>query len=289
MESVENTTVKASRKYKSYTFEDRLRAISMKEAGMSSLEIGERMGIDSSLIRGWVRRYRKDGTDGLKPVSHRRMMGANVPDVRAMECPPVELNEFQQRKGFIHYVDNPGLMRSMTSSLAEFGVSAANITVGSDASGYADTLEQGDTVVVNSLFDFSNSLVGIMAVIVRLMKKGVSIVSISDCGITIGEGGSDVASVVSVLSKYADIAEASGFSGKDSYGYIPLGNCFTERSTREQSFRNALELYSKGCSMTHATRVAGCSYSAFRYWYNKQNRESAVNNKELMGCNTAIL
>ena len=65
-------STRVGKKYKSYSIEDKIKAVSMSEAGISSTAISRELGIDSSLIRCWSRKYRKDGVDGLRPVSNRK-------------------------------------------------------------------------------------------------------------------------------------------------------------------------------------------------------------------------
>ena len=50
-----------------YTYEDRTRVISLYQSGLGSKRIAAVTGIDDSVIRRWIRRYRAHGLESLRP------------------------------------------------------------------------------------------------------------------------------------------------------------------------------------------------------------------------------
>lgn len=55
------------RKNRPHPFSERKRAVELHEQGLSSRQISRTMGIDASMIRDWVRRYRAHGLEALRP------------------------------------------------------------------------------------------------------------------------------------------------------------------------------------------------------------------------------
>ena len=55
------------RKNRPHPFSERKRAVELYEQGLSSRQISRTMGIDASMIRDWVRRYRAHGLEALRP------------------------------------------------------------------------------------------------------------------------------------------------------------------------------------------------------------------------------
>ncbi len=183
-----------AKRYKSYTFEDRLKVVKLSESGFSSLEIGKSLGIDSSLIRGWLRRYRKEGLDGLVPRSHRKTAHAG--------CLRLINSEMSAVRGYVHYVDNPILVRSMVDALLTFGIDSDKIFVGNDTTDFLRSMASGDTVVVNSLFDLSSSVHGLLRIMEELLKSGITIVSLTDNCQSIAPDDTNPVDFLKLLSKY---------------------------------------------------------------------------------------
>ena len=270
-------------RYHSYSFDDRLKAVSMSEQGMSSLAISRAMGIDSSLIRSWIRRYKKEGLDGLKHKPYRNV----TPEIPF--TPISTHNDSAQEtvtsggslKGFVHFVDNPVLVRSMVNTLSAYGVHSNNIVVSEDIRDYSESLEPGDILVINSLFDISSDLSRMLSVLQDLLKTGISVVSISDKGQMIKPGNTDSVELVSILKNYLSIAwtDLRPVERKDCQPEPKsVHQVFEQR--KEERFSKARRLCEEGYSMAHAARTAGCSYSSFRYWLtNKKNvLSSEINN-----------
>lgn len=188
--------------YKSYSFDDKLKVVRMKESGMSSLEIGSSLGIDSSLIRGWLRRYRREGLDGLL----RRSSKSRNSHLTIHRRPPVGTAPIGSapttQKGFVHYVDNPALVRSMVSTLLSFGIQPDNIIVGNDILESFCSFAAGDILVLNSLYDLSGDSIRLFHALEQLLRAGITVVSISDNGQEIKPDGSHPAELVSVLRNY---------------------------------------------------------------------------------------
>lgn len=105
-----NTDLKNAvpRKHRSYPMSVRLKAVTMSEIGMGSLAIGNEMGIDSSLIRVWVRKYKKYGIDGLKSASY--TSGRKADEIVKAHTPESDVQGRAIRYGFVRHVDNPSLM-----------------------------------------------------------------------------------------------------------------------------------------------------------------------------------
>ncbi|MCQ2066700.1 MAG: helix-turn-helix domain containing protein [Bacteroidaceae bacterium] len=183
-----------AKRYKSYTFEDRLKVIKLSESGFSSLEIGKSLGIDSSLIRGWLRRYRKEGLDGLVPRPHRKTAHAG--------CLRLINSDMTAVRGYVHYVDNPILVRSMVDALLTFGIDSDKIFVGKDITDFSRSMASGDTVVVNSLFDLSSSTSRLLSILEELLQSGITIVSLTDNCQSIAPDATNPVAFLKLLGKY---------------------------------------------------------------------------------------
>lgn len=55
------------RKNRPHPFSERKRAVELYGQGLSSGQVARKMGIDASMIRDWVRRYRAHGLEALRP------------------------------------------------------------------------------------------------------------------------------------------------------------------------------------------------------------------------------
>ena len=61
---------KTKRKYVLHPFSERKRVVELHEQGLSSRQIARATGVDASMVRAWVRRYRAHGLDALRPYYH---------------------------------------------------------------------------------------------------------------------------------------------------------------------------------------------------------------------------
>lgn len=154
------------RKYRCYSYNDRLNAIMMSDRGMSSTEIAAVTGFNDSLIRYWVRRYRKNGLDGLKRKRYTPRSTA--------------ISESQGIKGFVRYIDNPEILNTQVEKLKSYGIIEDNIVIGDSAISLFNDQNVGLTVVLNSLFDLTSDLTGIIRLLSFALKKGITIVSLND-------------------------------------------------------------------------------------------------------------
>ncbi len=198
-------SVVPAKRYKSYTFADRLKVVKMSESGFSSLKIGKSLGIDSSLIRGWLRRYRKEGLDGLMPRSHRKTAHAgcqhpHYPDSIAKNA--AGNSDMPSVSGYVHYVDNPILVRSMVDALTKYGIGSDRIFVGQAITDFSRSMVSGDTVVVNSLFDLSSNISRLLCVMEELLSSGITIVSLSDNCQAIAPKDTNPLVILKLLGKY---------------------------------------------------------------------------------------
>ena len=174
----------------------------MKEAGMSSIEIGSSLGIDSSLIRGWIRRYRREGPDGLLRRSA-KSRNSHVVLLRRLTVGSVPaVTDPTRQKGFVHYADNPALVRTKASALTSFGIRPENIIVGNDIFESFRSLAAGDVLVLHSLHDLSGDPSGLFHALEKLLRAGITVVSISDNGQEIRPFGSPSAELVALLGNY---------------------------------------------------------------------------------------
>ena len=64
---MEEACPKSRKPYKSHPFSERLKAVTMYCNGMGSKRIALALGIDESMVRAWLRKYRKYGLDSLRP------------------------------------------------------------------------------------------------------------------------------------------------------------------------------------------------------------------------------
>lgn len=55
------------RSYKRHPFAERKKVVEFYESGLSSKRIASKLGIDDSMVRSWIRKYRKYGLDSLQP------------------------------------------------------------------------------------------------------------------------------------------------------------------------------------------------------------------------------
>ena len=55
------------RKNRPHPFSERKRAVELYGQGLSSSQVARTMGIDASMVRAWVRRYRTHGLEALRP------------------------------------------------------------------------------------------------------------------------------------------------------------------------------------------------------------------------------
>ena len=55
--------------YKSHPFEERKRVVELYQTGLGCKRIAQITGLDSSMIRLWLRKYRAGGLDALRPYT----------------------------------------------------------------------------------------------------------------------------------------------------------------------------------------------------------------------------
>ena len=54
------------RTYKRHPFSEKEQAVYLYLSGLGSKRIARQMGLDASMVRKWLRRYRASGLEGLK-------------------------------------------------------------------------------------------------------------------------------------------------------------------------------------------------------------------------------
>lgn len=70
LDMMESLNVTPSRKGVAYSYAVRSRALALYEQGMKSNRIASETGVDPSVIRRWIRRYRTYGDNSLQPYWH---------------------------------------------------------------------------------------------------------------------------------------------------------------------------------------------------------------------------
>lgn len=279
------TTTKGPTKRRTYTYEDRLGAIRLHEEGLSSTEIESRTGIDSSIIRRWVRRYEAEGNDGLRRKNAPAIVDATInngnPKIfgtagTSESSGTTELPGTSEStgtagsaalRGYVRSIDNPGVVRALVERLTEYGVPVESITVGDDSLGYLRSLRFGSRVVVNSLFDLSSDISEIMRILGEAFAQQIGIVSLGDGGITLSPDTTSTGELLKLLGAYASM------SGQTSPRLVVSSGERRGRPSnaispgRVETYMNAVRLFNAGHSMSSAAKAAGCKYSSFRYWY----------------------
>lgn len=267
---------KRREKHGRYPMSDKLRAITMSESGMGSIAIGREMGIDSSVIRVWVRKYRTYGMDGLKPASYRK----NAPLKSSGNEEGHDGEPKDSRYGFIRYVDNPALMRSMTGCLTSYGIRHENIEVWDNFSDYLKTVESGGTIVVNSLFDISTDVSSLITTINTLFNSNITVISLEDNGAVIMPDKAESGTLLRVLNNYVKVACTDTAPSVKRAASCNMDELVNEPAIETDSvdgrFADAYEIWCNGGSMAYAARVCGCPYSSFRYWIKKNHKSRAA-------------
>ena len=282
MTAVGPADLKESTKRRTYTYEDRLGAIRLHEEGLSSTEIESRTGIDSSIVRRWVRRYEAEGNDGLRRRNAPSIVDATINNgnpklfgtagtsesTGTTELPgTAESTGSAVLYGYVRHIDNPGVVRALVERLTEHGVPVESITVGDDSLGYLRSLRFGSRVVVNSLFDLSSDISGIMRILGEAFAQQIGIVSLGDGGITLSPNTPNTSELLKLLGAYASM------SGQTSPRLVVSSGERRGRPSnaispgRVETYMNAVRLFNAGHSMSSAAKAAGCKYSSFRYWY----------------------
>ena len=170
-------------------------------------------------------------------------------------------------KGYIRRVDNPGVVQQMRCNLETSGVQPSDITVGSEPRAYLRLQEPGTVVVVNSLFDLSSDISGILETLREALSRGIAVQSLRDGGAVIDASLTNGRTLLDILGTYSALSESpvqvletSSERRRSSYTISP---------GRTELYMTALKYFRKGYPMTKAAKAAGCSYPSFRYWYHK--------------------
>lgn len=256
------------KKHGNYPMSVKLRAVSMSSSGLGSLTIGKEMGIESSVIRGWVRKYKKYGIDGLKTACYRNM--PNRCGNAASEEPETPNN--LSKRGFVRHVDNQSLMRIMVGRLSSYGIRQENIEVWESFSDYLKTIKDGETVVVNSLFDISTDISTLITLFNTLFASNITLISLEDGGTAILSEGLEPGTLLRILHNYVTVADRGTLTAVRSAAVQTADEPVVEKEINDDRFTKAYGIWCDGGSMAYAARASGCSYSSFRYWIMKNYR-----------------
>ena len=177
-------------------------------------------------------------------------------------------------KGYIRRVDNPGVVQQMRRNLELSGVPSSDITVGSSPRTYLRSQEPGTLVVVNSLFDFSSDITGIMDSLREAFSCGVTVQSLRDGKAVLDASATDSGALLDILGTYSALNESSCPVLETSAERRRAG--YTISPGREEVYMTALKYFRDGYPMTKAAKAAGCSYPSFRYWYHMNHAKVKV-------------
>ena len=78
--------------YSQHPFEERMRAIELFQQGNNSKQIAGLMGLDDSMVRAWIRKWKANGTEALQP--YRR--GNNIRPCLQRERRSENENQYKQ-------------------------------------------------------------------------------------------------------------------------------------------------------------------------------------------------
>ena len=168
-------------------------------------------------------------------------------------------------KGYVRCVDNPAVVQQMRRNLENSGVKTCDITVGSDPKFYLRSLESGTVVVVNSLFDLSSDVSGILEALREAFSLGIAVQSLRDGTAVLNASYTRSKALLEIIGTYNALSassnpvlETSAERRRRSYTISP---------GRKDVYMTALKYFNDGYPMTKAAKAAGCSYPSFRYWY----------------------
>ena len=189
-----------------------------------------------------------------------------APD-RAVSCMKTVTGKPAKIKGYIRRVDNPGVVQQMRRNIETSGVKSSDITVGNDPRLYLRSLEPGTVVVVNSLFDLSSDISGIMETLREAFSRNIAIQSLRDGGAVIDASRTKGRTLLDILGTYNALSAPSYPVLETSAERRRSG--YTISPGRTETYMTALKYFNDGYPMTRAAEAAGCSYPSFRYWYHK--------------------
>ena len=168
-------------------------------------------------------------------------------------------------KGYIRRVDNPGVVQQMRRNLELSGVQSPDITIGNDPRAYLRLQEPGTMLVVNSLFDLSSDISGILETLREALSSDIAVQSLRDGGAVIDVSRTGGKALLDILGTYnalsvppSSVLETSAERRRSGYTISP---------GRTEAYMTALKYFRDGYPMTKAAKAAGCSYPSFRYWY----------------------
>ena len=168
-------------------------------------------------------------------------------------------------KGYIRRVDNPGVVQQMRRNLELSGVQSPDITIGNDPRAYLRSQEPGTVMVVNSLFDLSSDISGILETLREALSRDIAVRSLRDGGALIDASSTDIRALLDILGTYSALSEPSSSVLETSAERRRSG--YTISPGRTEVYMTALKYFNDGYPMTKAAKAAGCSYPSFRYWY----------------------
>ena len=177
-------------------------------------------------------------------------------------------------KGYIRRVDNPGVVQQMCRDLELSGVQSPDITIGNDPRAYLRSQEPGTVMVVNSLFDLSSDISGILETLREALSRDIAVRSLRDGGALIDASSTDIRALLDILGTYSALSEPSS-SVLETSAERRRAN-YTISPGRTEVYMTALKYFNDGYPMTRAAEVAGCSYPSFRYWYHKNYAKAEI-------------
>ena len=167
-------------------------------------------------------------------------------------------------KGYIRRVDNPGVVQQMMSNLEASGVPSSDITIGSDLRTFLRLQEPKTLLVVNSLFDLSSDISGILEALREAFSRDIAVWSLQDGEVVLDASRTRGKALLNILGIYNALKMPSSVL-KTSVERRRSG--YTISPGRTETYMTALKYFLDGYPMTKAAEAAGCSYPSFRYWY----------------------
>lgn len=196
-------------------------------------------------------------------------MTIDVYNMETAESQTVELSENVSRmRGYIRYEDNPLAIHSSIVAMSSYGVPPEDVKIIDNAAQLLEDLTTGDTLVVKGLDGLNTNDRDIVDILVTIMESGASVVCLDDSELRIDPESTELLRVLRMVKSHRSGAWTRGPRRCEGrHAGRPDGSVSADQQAK---YDEALRIYRAGGSMQQATRIAGCNYSSFWYWYNKQ-------------------
>ncbi|MBP3356037.1 MAG: recombinase family protein [Rikenellaceae bacterium] len=149
-------------------------------------------------------------------------------------------------KGFLKGTTDVVALHRRIEQLCGEGVADSDIVMGDSADAVIDGLEAGDRLVVCSLGDLSNGLLGLVRIMNRIASRGAVLVSLEERWLEMKPGDGDFARLMEGLARFGGEAVASRTKQaleKRRREGNPLGRPKNAATTKRRMYDWAIELY----------------------------------------------